>query len=90
MGSPALQPRHRQAHLVTHQVASFFQSGAVVDALLPSFLAAANRLREGWLARPDPAARLDVFFELSEYVLRADLEVLYGKSFCDTCATPRI
>jgi len=66
------------------KVASFFQSGAVVDALLPSFLAAANRLREGWLARPDPAARLDVFFELSEYVLRADLEVLYGKSFCDT------
>ena len=85
-----MQPRHRQAPLVTHQVASFFQSGAVVDALLPSFLAAANRLREGWLARPDPAARLDVFFELSEYVLRADLEVLYGKSFCDTCATPRI
>ena len=73
----------------TPQVASFFQSGAVVDALLPSFLEATRRLREGWLARPDPAARLDVFFELSEYVLRADLEVLYGKSFCDTCAAPR-
>ena len=47
-------------------------------------------MREGWLARPDPAAPLDVFFELSEYVLRADLEVLYGRSFCDKCALPAV
>merc|ERR1711935_313934 len=40
-------------------------------------------MREGWLAKPDSSATLDVFFELSEYVLLTDLEVLYGKSFCD-------
>jgi len=63
------------------KVASFFQNGAVVDAQLPSFLENARRMRERWLARPDPAAPVDVFFELSEYVLRTDLEVLYGRSF---------
>ena len=34
-------------------------------------------------------AELDVFIELSEYVLRADLEVLYGEAFCEEHA-PRL
>jgi len=65
------------------KVASFFQNVGMVDAQLPAFLSAARTMREGWLARPDPEARLDVFFELSEYVLRTDLEVLYGRSFTE-------
>lgn len=68
------------------KVATFFQNGQVVDGQLPSFLSTARSMRERWLARPQPAPPLDVFFELSEYVLRVDLEVLYGTSFRDRYA----
>jgi len=68
------------------KVAAFFQNGQAVDSQLPSFLRTARSMRERWLARPDPSAPLDVFFELSEYVLRVDLEVLYGTSFRDRYA----
>lgn len=65
------------------KVASFFQKESTVNGQLPRFISAARTMREGWLAKPDSSAPLDVFFELSEYVLLTDLEVLYGKSFCD-------
>ena len=65
------------------KVASFFQKESTVNGQLPRFISAARTMREGWLAKPESSATLDVFFELSEYVLLTDLEVLYGKSFCD-------
>ena len=56
------------------RVAGLFQSVSVVNARLPSFRSQAVRIRDRWAAQPtgDP---LPVFLELSDYVLRADLEV---------------
>jgi len=55
------------------KVAALFLSASVVDGLLPSFYRTARGLRERWGRRPDPSRPLRVFFELSEYVLRADV-----------------
>jgi len=99
------------------QVATLFQSQAIVNQRLPSFIQVAERMRDRWAAssKPSPqqisqrqqasagagaeaaaaaaaaaaqgeAAELEVFVELSEFVLRADLEVLYGASFTEANA----
>ena len=68
------------------KVATLFQSGAVIDSLLPSFRTTARGVRERWMRRPAPSRPLLVFFELSEFVLRADLELLYGRRFSETHA----
>eukprot|EP00967_Tisochrysis_lutea_P023608 scaffold27118_cov31-Tisochrysis_lutea.AAC.2 len=65
------------------RVATLFQSGTVVDELLPSFRMSAKSLGEKWMCPQDPCRPLMVFFELSEYVLRADLKLLYGQTFSD-------
>ena len=57
------------------KVASLFQSERVVNERLPSFGASAREMQQQWEARP-PGAELNVFCELSEYVLLADLEVI--------------
>ena len=75
------------------KVAQLFSNAAVVNERLPSFTSIAERMRDRWVSE-SPAAQqpigkdggLEVFLELSEYVLRADLEVLYGKSFTDAHA----
>jgi len=70
------------------KVAGLFQSEKVVNRLLPSFERRAIDLRDRWLnSGPDEA--LSIFFELSDFVLLADLEVLYGKRFTQLHA-PRI
>ena len=56
------------------KVASLFQSVSTVNARLPSFVAIAERMSR-WLAMPADEP-LNIFFELSEFVLRADLEIL--------------
>ena len=57
------------------KVASLFQSVSTVNARLPSFVAIAERMKSRWLAMPADEP-LNIFFELSEFVLRADLEIL--------------
>ena len=57
------------------KVASLFQSVQTVNARLPSFVAIAERMKSRWLAMPADEP-LNIFFELSEFVLRADLEIL--------------
>ena len=57
------------------KVASLFQSVSTVNARLPSFVAIAERMKSRWLAMPADEP-LTIFFELSEFVLRADLEIL--------------
>jgi len=67
------------------KVAQLFQSGAYVNERIPTFARVARRMRKRWL-ESSRGGQLDIFFELSEYVIRADLEVLYGRSFCDKYA----
>ena len=62
------------------KVASLFQSEKVVNARLPSFGTSAREMQERWASRP-PGSDLNIFYELSEYVLLADLEVIYGRTF---------
>mmetsp|Transcript_25172 Transcript_25172/g.43020 ORF Transcript_25172/g.43020 Transcript_25172/m.43020 type:complete len:518 (-) Transcript_25172:290-1843(-) len=62
------------------RVGQLFQSEAYVNERLPAFLRIAEDMRGRWLAQPRDAP-LDVFFELSEFVLRSDLEVLFGPDF---------
>jgi len=62
------------------KVATFFQSERVVNERLPSFEQNARRMQERWAALP-AGSTLDIFCELSEYVLLADLEVIYGEAF---------
>ena len=57
------------------KVASLFQSVSTVNARLPSFVAIAERMKSRWLAMPADEP-LNIFFELSEFVPRADLEIL--------------
>ena len=57
------------------KVASLFQSERVVNERLPSFGVSAREMQQRWASRP-PGAELNVFCELSEYVLLADLEVI--------------
>ena len=64
------------------RVASLFQSERTIDDLLPSFRARAERIRSQWLTRGG-VPPLKPFFELSEFVLLADLELLYGASFVE-------
>eukprot|EP00316_Scyphosphaera_apsteinii_P004472 CAMPEP_0119320424 /NCGR_PEP_ID=MMETSP1333-20130426/52420_1 /TAXON_ID=418940 /ORGANISM="Scyphosphaera apsteinii, Strain RCC1455" /LENGTH=482 /DNA_ID=CAMNT_0007327145 /DNA_START=432 /DNA_END=1883 /DNA_ORIENTATION=- len=66
------------------KVASLFQSVATVNERLPSFIMIAERIRDSWLENHGETQQrpLNVFFELSEFVLRADLEILYGPTFC--------
>lgn len=73
------------------KTASLFQNVSTVNERLPFFLKIAEQIRDTWIARRgDPLAThteendrpLNVFFELSEFVLRADLEILFGPSFC--------
>jgi cytochrome P450 len=86
------------------KVAQLFSNSAVVNERLPSFTRIAHTMRERWVsgAAASGAAAgaaagqqradddgLDVFLELSEYVLRADLEVLYGRAFTEAHA-PRL
>jgi len=62
------------------KVASLFQSERVVNERLPSFSASAREISQSWASLP-AGAELRVFCELSEYVLLADLEVIYGRAF---------
>jgi len=86
------------------KVAQLFSNSAVVNERLPSFTRIAHTMRERWVsgAAASGAAAgaaagqqradddgLEVFLELSEYVLRADLEVLYGRAFTEAHA-PRL
>jgi len=68
------------------KVAGLFQNEKIVNRLLPSFERRAVDLRERWLSK-GPAEPLAVFLELSDYVLLADLEVLYGKQFTQQYAS---
>ena len=67
------------------RVSALFQSERNVNRLLPAFAQRAEDLCESWLARgEDGSSPLPVFFQLSEYVLLADLEALYGPRFTQT------
>jgi len=68
------------------KVASLFQSVGTVNTRLPSFIRIAERICDNWLDEPAQGKPLNVFFELSEFVLRADLEILYGTAFCEKYA----
>jgi len=68
------------------KVATLFQSSATVNSRLPSFIRIAERIRAKWLDESAQGEPLNVFFELSEFVLRADLEILYGPSFAEKYA----
>lgn len=68
-----------------NKVSQLFQNTGFVNERIPTFARVARRIREGWLKR-ERGGSLDIFFELSEYVIRADLEVLYGRSFCEKYA----
>lgn len=74
------------------KVAQLFSSVSVVNERLPSFQRVAEQMRDRWVGAAsaqshggtlDPTSAIDVFFELSEYVLRADLEILYGSRFTE-------
>jgi len=67
------------------RVASLFQSIPVVNARLPYFRSQAMRIRDRWAKQP-AGEPLPVFLELSDYILRADLEVLFGSRFCEANA----
>jgi hypothetical protein len=62
------------------KVASLFQSEKIVNARLPIFAASAQQMQQRWSGLP-AGSELNIFCELSEYVLLADLEVIYGKTF---------
>jgi cytochrome P450 len=64
------------------QVARFFQSERVVDDVLPSFVKRAEDLRDRWVQQ-GPDVEVPVFLDLSEYVLLANFDLLYGKSFTE-------
>jgi len=68
------------------KVAQLFQSASYVNERIPTFGRVARRMRERWLESPGGGGTLDIFFELSEYVIRADLEVLYGAAFTEKYA----
>ena len=81
------------------KVAALFSNTAVVNERLPSFTAISQRMRDRWVEQqqqlgaehaPQPGAddsgQLDIFLELSEYVLKADMEVLYGRAFTEAHA----
>jgi len=59
-------------------VAQLFQSERVVNGRLSSFRRLSRKLRDGWLSG---RGELDVFLGLSEYILVANLEILYGERF---------
>lgn len=73
------------------KVAGLFSNTGVVNDRLPSFKRLAEDIRRSWVQDVDSGidgdasadSGLKVFLELSEYVLRADLEVLYGKRFTE-------
>jgi len=82
------------------KVAQLFSNSAVVNERLPSFTGIARGMRDRWAGQGqgqqqqqqhtgDADDGLDVFLELSEYVLRADLEVLYGRTFTEA-HSPRL
>ena len=62
------------------KVASLFQSESVVNERLPSFGASAREIQQRWVSLP-AGSELEVFTDLSEYVLLANLEVIYGRAF---------
>ena len=62
------------------KVASLFQSETVVNERLPSFGASACEMQRRWASLP-AGSELPVFCDLSEYVLMANLEVVYGCAF---------
>jgi len=62
------------------KVASLFQSESVVNERLPSFGASAREIQRRWGSLP-AGSELEVFTDLSEYVLLANLEVVYGRAF---------
>ena len=57
------------------KVASLFQSESVVNERLPSFGASAREIQQRWGSLP-AGSELEVFTDLSEYVLLANLEVI--------------
>jgi cytochrome P450 len=78
------------------KVQLFFQSTRVINERLPLFHRIAEQIRSRWCgtAGHDASSRdgggtqsittLEVFEELSEYVLRTDLDFLYGKRFAES------
>jgi len=61
-------------------VAQLFQSERFVNGRIPSLRRLSQKLRDKWLSG---SGELDVFFGLSEYVLTANLEILYGERFTE-------
>jgi len=61
-------------------VAQLFQSERFVNGRLPSLRRLSHQLRDKWLSG---RGELDVFFGLSEYVLAANLQILYGERFTE-------
>ena len=61
------------------KVASLFQSEKIVNQRLPSFSASAVQMKQRWASMP-AGSGLDIFCELSEYVLLADLEVICARA----------
>lgn len=75
---------------IQRRIATFFQSERNVNERLPGFNRAAVEICERWLHAAEKDGRgvkgdpgMAVFFELSDYVLRADLDVLFGPSFAE-------
>ena len=64
------------------KVSALFQSERVVNLLIPSFKQRAEQICKRW-ASMGPKDHVSVFAELSDYVLLADLEVLYGTEFAN-------
>ena len=69
------------------KVASLFQSEAVVNERLPSFAASAREIQRRWGSLPG-GSELEVFTDLSEYVLLANLEVVCAPSHGFTLTPP--
>mmetsp|Transcript_115830 Transcript_115830/g.201091 ORF Transcript_115830/g.201091 Transcript_115830/m.201091 type:complete len:581 (-) Transcript_115830:50-1792(-) len=73
--------------LLQRKMAQLFSNTQIINKRLPVFRDIAERMRNSWVgdvSRGDAGrGSLNIFFELSEYVLRADLEVLYGRRFTE-------